>query len=255
MSDHAPTQSLRLLIVDDDPLSTSFQAHLASLLGHQPTVQTQPQLSIEQALSGQFDLLLLDLGMPGMDGFDVLRQLREREAAAGRAPLPVIAVTGYASDADRLRCLAHGFAEHLAKPIVAGALAGAIERVLSERSATVHAPTDADRLRATVARLREVKPGDRAFAPTVTESFALRAAQLIEGMRNAHEMQDSARSHNAARALQASAQFLGALHLAQMCTQYDALALEGRWDELPALLEAIDHEHQAVLTLLFESKP
>ncbi len=255
MSADPDTESLHLLIVDDDPLSTTFQAHLASLLGHQTTVQTDPALVVDLALSEQFDVMLLDLGMPNMDGFDVLRQLREREARQGRAPLPVIAVTGYASDTDRLRCLASGFNEHMSKPIVASGLASAIGRVLAaQRSAALSPPSDADRLRATVARLSEVKPSDRTFAPTVTESFALRAAQLIETMSNAQELTDVGQARNAARALRSSAEFLGARRLAQMCTDYETTAASGRWSELPVRLEAIDHEHQAVLTLLFESK-
>lgn len=253
MSDAPHSESLRLLVVDDDPLSTTFQAHLASLLGHQAVVQTNPVQSIEQALSGQFDIMLLDLGMPGMDGFSVLHQLRAREKAQSRKPLPVIAVTGYASEADRLRCLSSGFNEHMSKPIQASSLASVLQRLSARQRNTVHLPSDADRLRATVARLREVKPGDRTFAPTVTESFALRCAQLVESMRNAQDNQDPVQARNATSAMRSSAEFLGALHLAQMCTDYEAAAAANRWAELPALLAAIDHEHQAVLTLLFES--
>jgi CheY-like chemotaxis protein len=247
--------SLRLLVVDDDPLSTAFQAHLASLLGHQATVQNDPATSLRLALSGDFDVMLLDLGMPHMDGFDVLRQLREHEAAEGRAHLPVIAVTGYASDTDRLRCLAAGFNEHMSKPIQASSLGAAIRRVVavSARREAASPATDADRLRATVQRLGEVKPGDRAFAPTVTESFALRSAQLIEALRGAAERKDLEQTARAARALKSSAEFLGALRLAQMCVDYETRAAEGGWADLSSRLQAIDHEHQAVLTLLFES--
>ncbi len=256
MSDASDNESLHLLIVDDDPLSTTFQAHLASLLGHEATVQTDSTQAVGLALSTRFDVMLLDLGMPGMDGFDVLRQLREREATLGRSPLPVIAVTGYASDTDRLRCLASGFNEHMSKPITASGLASAIQRVIAEQHCPALAlPSDADRLRATVARLSEVKPNDRTFAPTVTESFALRAAQLIETLNDAQDQRDLNQARNAAKALRSSAEFLGALRLAQMCVDYETLAARGRWTDLPQRLQAIDHEHQAVLTLLFESKP
>lgn len=255
MSRDPPPASLRLLVVDDDPLSTAFQSHLTSLLGHRATVENDPAKSLQLALSGEFDVMLLDLGMPQMDGFDVLRQLRDREAAQGRRPLPVIAVTGYASVTNRLRCLAAGFNEHMSKPIQASSLGAAIRRVVAapEYPDSPAPASDADRLRATVHRLGEIKPGDRAFAPTVTESFALRSAQLIETLQSAGEHRDPAQTARAARALKSSAEFLGALRLAQMCTDYEAGAASGDWDALPAQLRAIDHEHQAVLTLLFES--
>jgi len=252
-SNTAPT-ALHLLVVDDDPLSTAFQAHLASLLGHQATIQSDPVQSIEQALTGTFDVMLLDLGMPRMDGFDVLRQLRDREAAEVRPPLPVIAVTGYASEADRLRCLAAGFNEHMSKPIQASSLAAAVQRVVITKQKDCHEnASDADRLRATVQRLNAVKPEDHAFAPTVTESFALRSAQLIEAMRGAGQRKEIEALKNASQALKSSAEFLGALHLAQMCADFQATAESGDWTLLDSKLETIDHEHQAVLTLLFES--
>lgn len=260
--------SARLLVVDDDPLSSSLQAHLALLLGHAATVEDDPERAVELALSGEFDAMLLDLGMPQVDGFEALRRLRERETAAERRPLPVIAVTGYVSDADRLRCLMAGFNEHLSKPVQASALGAAIARVLAPHSADDSAGTalprdcDAERLRATVRRLGEVKPDDRSFAPTVTESFALRSAQLIESLRASIDARDVEQGSRAARALRASAEFLGALRLAGMSGALDAAmraatgaaAQDGAcWDKAGALLAAIDREHQAVLTLLFET--
>jgi CheY-like chemotaxis protein len=276
--------SARLLVVDDDPLSSSLQAHLALLLGHAATVENDPERAVELALSGEFDAMLLDLGMPQVDGFEALRRLREREAAVERAPLPVIAVTGYASEADRLRCLMAGFNEHLSKPVQASTLGASIARVLAPHradgtDAAGDAPLprdcDAERLRATVRRLGDVKPDDRSFAPTVTESFALRSAQLIESLRAAIDARDGEQAARAAYALRASAEFLGALRLATMSGELDAAlrpstssgvqdaALRpsagsgaqdaARWEAARALLAAIDREHQAVLTLLFES--
>jgi CheY-like chemotaxis protein len=261
---HAPA---RLLVVDDDPLSSSLQAHLALLLGYAATVESDPERAVELALTGEFDAMLLDLGMPQVDGFEALRRLREREAAAERAPLPVIAVTGYSSDADRLRCLMAGFNEHVSKPVQASALGTAIAGVLAHRraDATGDVPArqacDAERLRATVRRLGEVKPDDRSFAPTVTESFALRSAQLIESLRASIDARDSERGSRAACALRASAEFLGALRLASMSGDLDAALRRARdaacgdahWTAARDLIDAIDREHQAVLTLLFES--
>lgn len=251
-------------MVDDDPLSSSLQAHLAQLLGHAATVENDPERAVALALTGEFDAMLLDLGMPQVDGFEALRRLREREAAAQRAPLPVIAVTGYSSDADRQRCLAAGFNEHVSKPVQARALDSAIAGVLARRragDAPLSRDCDAERLRATVRRLGEVKPDDRSFAPTVIESFALRSAQLIESLRASIDARDAEQGARAAYALRASAQFLGALRLASMSGELDAALrrthdADGGEAGLKAardLLEAIDLEHQAVLTLLFES--
>lgn len=251
----APGRHVRLLVVDDDPLSSALLSHLASLLGHVATIQNDPRRAVEMALTGEYDVLLLDLGMPQLDGFEALRLLREGEARAERTPLAAIAVTGYASDADRLRCLAAGFNEHLTKPVQAASLGAAIEHVLGPRAQAAPAArdSDAERLRATVRRLRDVKPDDRAFAPTVTESFALRSAQLIEALRTALDERSVDATCRSARALKSSAEFLGATRLASMCAELEQHASARRWDNADALLAAINNEQQAVLTLLFES--
>jgi HPt (histidine-containing phosphotransfer) domain-containing protein len=158
-----------------------------------------------------------------------------------------------------------GFNEHLSKPVQASTLGTSIARALTLHraastevsAATGHATlpqdSDAERLRATVRRLSDVKPDDRSFAPTVTESFALRSAQLIETLRTGIDTADAESASRAARALKSSAEFLGALRLASMSGDLDGACSEGRWDAASELLAAIDREHQAVLTLLFES--
>ena len=249
----------RVAVVDDDPLSRSMQAHLVSLLGHRAIVETDPEQAIERALAGEFDLVLLDLGMPRLNGFEALRRLRQREGVERRAPVPVIAVTGYTSEPDRLRCLMAGFADHVSKPIHAEAFEAALRRALARHFGTAAPPlaaelqSDADRLRATVRRLSDVKPPERGFGPTVMESFALRSQQLIESMRLALTEQDADQLARGARAMQSSAEFLGVSRLAEMCAQLEQLMVTQQWNAAEQVLEEIEHGNQAVLTVLFES--
>jgi protein-histidine pros-kinase len=249
----------RVAVVDDDPLSSAMQAHLVTLLGHSAIVETDPEQAVERALVGQFDLILLDLGMPGLNGFEALRRLRQREAIEKRAAVPVIAVTGYASEPDRLRCLMAGFADHVSKPIHAEALDAAVRRALSRHVETAPASaanereSDADRLRATVKRLSDVKPQDHGFGPTVMESFALRSQQLIESMRQALHEHDAEQLVRNARAMKSSAEFLGVHRLAAMCAELEQLMLAQRLNAAEQALQDIEHEHQVVLTVLFES--
>jgi two-component system sensor histidine kinase/response regulator len=261
-SEPSPTEqraSARVAVVDDDPLSSSMQAHLLSLLGHRAIVQTDPEQAIERALNGQFDLILLDLGMPGLNGFEALRRLRQREAAEKRAQVPVIAVTGYTSEPDRLRCLMSGFADHVSKPIHADLFEASLRRVLGQHAGGAAQPaagelqSDVDRLRATVRRLSDAKPQDRSFGPTVMEKFALRSQQLIESMRIALSEQDAEQLALSARHMKSSAEFLGVTRLADMCAQLEQAMLAQQWGAAEQLLEQIEHGNQAVLTVLFES--
>ena len=247
-----PTLGLRLLVVDDDPLSTRFLAHLSALLGHACTVETRPEQALELAGRAEFDVLLLDLDMPQMDGFELLRRLRSAEQDSRRAPLPVIAVTGYVAESDRLRCLMAGFNEHLGKPIHVSALGAALQTLAACRGqdGAGLGKSDAQRLRDTVQRLSSMKPNERDFAPSVIETFALRSAQLIETLQDALRRADAAAWGNTALALAASAEFLGASRLARMSE--DLAMLDPAGDgTLEQRLEAIESEHQAVLTVLF----
>ena len=82
-----------------------------------------------------FDVLVSDIGMPGRDGYELIRTVRQGEAPGQR--MPAVALTAYARHEDRNVALAEGFDEHVAKPVDAGALIGTIARLVraSERRA------------------------------------------------------------------------------------------------------------------------
>jgi len=77
------------------------------------------------------DILVSDLGMPGADGFDLIRRIRWQEDRGGRPRLPAIALTAYASAEDRERALAAGYDAHVAKPVDADELGAALARLAS----------------------------------------------------------------------------------------------------------------------------
>jgi CheY-like chemotaxis protein len=79
------------------------------------------------------DALLADIGMPGADGFDLIREVRREDALRGRR-LPTGAITAYASEADRARVLAAGFDCHVAKPITTSAVVTAVLSMCSGES-------------------------------------------------------------------------------------------------------------------------
>jgi len=105
---------LPVLLLDDDPVGQEIGRGLLADLGLSVAVAADGPTALEMLHGGDYRALLLDIEMPGMDGFAVVRALRGEPALAG---LPVIAQTAYAFAEDRAACLAAGFDEHLAKPI------------------------------------------------------------------------------------------------------------------------------------------
>ena len=106
--------ALEILIVDDNEDSARMLGDVLALKGHQVALAFDAPSALRMTASRLPDVALLDIGLPGMDGYELGRLLRER---AGRAPLRIIAITGYGQDADRERALESGFDLHFAKPV------------------------------------------------------------------------------------------------------------------------------------------
>ncbi len=116
---------LRVLIVDDDANSSESMAMLLELSGHAVRTATDGPGALAVAEEFAPQAVILDVGLPVMDGYEVARRLRASEAC--RRSL-IIALTGYGGDADRAAALAAGFDDHLLKPVDPGAIASRLER-------------------------------------------------------------------------------------------------------------------------------
>jgi CheY-like chemotaxis protein len=114
MAELSPGTHLRVLVVDDCRDHTESLAMLLRLWGHEPLIAHDGFAALDLAGTQRPDVVLLDVGLPGMDGYEVARRLR-RLPGLGRALL--MTVSGYAQEADRERALAAGCADHLVKPV------------------------------------------------------------------------------------------------------------------------------------------
>ncbi len=118
---NGPTVPLRVLIAEDNALNAQLIVHLVASRGHSVSSVRNGRDALAQLAKHDFDLLLVDLHMPELDGFEVVRALREREAVSG-AHLPTVALTARSRAEDRQRCLAAGMDDFLVKPIDRAAL-------------------------------------------------------------------------------------------------------------------------------------
>jgi PAS domain S-box-containing protein len=110
---------LRVLIVDDNRDAGESLAKLMQMSGHEVRTLANGAAAVANAASFRPDVVLLDIGMPGMSGYEVARRLRE---LPGASSMYLIAMTGYGSDEDRTRSAESGFDEHLVKPLDFAAL-------------------------------------------------------------------------------------------------------------------------------------
>jgi PAS domain S-box-containing protein len=131
----APKRPLRILVVDDNRDAADTLVMMLSLSGHETHLARDGAEAIERAEAVRPEAMLLDIGLPGLNGYEVCRQLRARPWAAGVA---IIAVTGWGQDADRRRSQGAGFDAHLVKP----ASLADVARALAEATAA-HPVADA----------------------------------------------------------------------------------------------------------------
>jgi signal transduction histidine kinase/PleD family two-component response regulator len=125
-----PQQHYSILLAEDNAVNQRILVRLLEKHGYAITVADSGRKVLAMVAQEHFDLVLMDVQMPEMDGLAVTATLRQREQQTG-AHIPIIAMTAHAMDGDRERCLAAGMDSYLSKPFHASELFAAIERVLS----------------------------------------------------------------------------------------------------------------------------
>ena len=133
----ADLRGVRVLVAEDDPINREVAIALLSHLGVSADTANDGRSAVERASLAEYDLILMDLQMPGLDGLAATRLIR---ALPGYATTPIVAMTASAFREDRERCLAGGMTDHIGKPVNPDRLYGVLAQWLLPRRA-YHRPT------------------------------------------------------------------------------------------------------------------
>ena len=123
-----PNAVVRVLLAEDNVVNAKLARRLLEKLGADVTWVEDGRLAVEACRSGAFDLVLMDVQMPMLDGFQATAAIRELEAREGRPRVPIIALTAHAMDGYREKCLTAGMDDYLTKPLKAADLAATVNR-------------------------------------------------------------------------------------------------------------------------------
>ena len=164
----AGTNRVRVLLVDDSEVNLEVVSEMLRRLGHDVTIAADGETALAQLASATFDVVFMDVQLPGLDGLETTRRIRD---SGNRTP--VIALTAHTSVRDRDRCLAAGMNVVLTKPVDSTHLAAAIEKV-TQRSA-----------------IAEVVGGNMALLARVRDAFAKQTPELLSGIREAIARRDA----------------------------------------------------------------
>jgi len=195
-----PDRRLHVLLAEDNAVNQRLAASLLERRGHKVTIAVNGRDALAALAREPFDVILMDVQMPEMGGFEAAAAIREQERGADRH-IPIIAMTAHAMKGDRERCLAGGMDEYLTKPLDSRLLC-----VLVESLAGVTTSSDGDALAPPVPdRVLARVGGDRRLLAEISRLFVADAPQHLERIRAALDARDAESLRRAAHGLKGAA--------------------------------------------------
>ena len=227
---------LRLLVAEDNAVNSRLALALLDKLGYSADVVENGREALD-ALEGQrYDVVLMDVQMPELDGLEATRRIRER-FGSGDGPR-IIAMTANAMEGDRDDCLAAGMDDYLAKPIRPEELSRALARCVPASAAET---LDAAAVEKLISSLGGGDEGREAVRELV-EMFLDDATTQMATLHSAVERGDAEEACRTAHTLKSSGATFGARPFAELCRELEALAGDARLDAVAALLDRADEE-------------
>jgi PAS domain S-box-containing protein len=224
-----PAECLDILVAEDNLVNQKLAKRLLEKRGHRVQIVGNGREAAAALAEKDYDLVLMDIQMPELDGIAVTTLLRERERFTGKRQF-VVAMTALAMKSDRERCLAAGMDGYLAKPIRGPELDDVLEgRVMQQyKSGEVAAPAAAALPRSVNAEeLLERLDGDRAFLAELTELFRGDYPRQIRAIQDAIEQNDALGVKQASHALKGALCNLAALRAGEMAADLERIGGSG----------------------------
>ena len=249
-----PPRRLRVLVAEDNPVNQMLLSRMLEKRGHIVVVVADGRKVLTALEEEPFDLVLMDVQMPEMDGFEATAAIRQREAnTPGRRRIPIIAVTAHALKGDRERCLAAGMDDYLAKPLKPEDLSAVLNAPLGGPRSHLTGP-DEPRVWVPAAELPfdldvalRHTDGDRELLQEMLVLFANDYPARIEALREAVRRADAEGVTRAAHALKGSLMVLGAAAAASLAERLELMGREARLEGVGAILETVERESEAIV--------
>jgi CheY-like chemotaxis protein len=245
-----PLAGLRVLLVEDNEVNRVFAESVLERGGARTRIAVDGAEALQQMADTAFDLVLMDVQMPVLDGVEAIRRWRISEASvATAARLPVIAITAHALSGDRQRLLALGFDGYISKPFAERDLVAEAGRVLGKPALapggaadTAAWPAESYRFEHLLARV----DGNAVVARKVATTFARVRGALRARLDAAATAADAARLQEVAHEIKGMAGALGAQRLQALAAALETELRAGRWQAIDRLRAQVDQAWQQV---------
>ena len=236
--------ALRILLAEDNAMNQKVALRLLEQLGFRADVANNGLEAIETLERRPYDVVLMDVQMPELDGLDATRRICERWSPESRPH--IIAMTANALPEDREACFAAGMNDYVAKPIRAEELVAALKRAKPRADANggsepvEHVSLDDGALK----NLRDL--GGDEFLGEVIDAFLADAPELVATLRRSLDAGSSEELRRAAHTLKSNGATLGAAEFAELCRTLEARAKAGELDGAAELVDRVEQEYGAL---------
>jgi two-component system, sensor histidine kinase and response regulator len=235
-----PSRPLQVLLVEDNLVNQKLATGLLVKGGHKVAIAENGRVAIELYQKQGFDLVLLDIQMPEMDGYEACKRIRLIQADSG-VTIPIIALTAHASEEDRVRCLEAGMDEYLAKPIRPERLFAMIEKLTGHSSKSI-SPEKPKKEKAHFIDWQhafDTVGGDRALLVELIQVFSKDQLRLISAIETALEKADGKELRISAHALKGALNHLGGREPARLASQLESMAKNEELQAAPGILKEL----------------
>lgn len=249
LDQHNSSNRLRIMVADDNHINQKVITSLLNKMGHRADVVGSGKEALEAFKLVPYDMLLMDVQMPEIDGFEVCRQIRALEAKKGRHT-PIIAVTAHARKEDREKCLAAGMDDYVPKPIKPRDLKAAIARRIAgtKMIPTINA-SDESSTQADVFNFSEALSlvgGNRELLCEVARIFLDQYPKVLEEIRQAMTRSDYQLLGETAHTLASSVGQLAGQRAFAAAKRLEQLSSEGDRFQVAEALAALEKELQSL---------
>ncbi|CAM3434231.1 ATP-binding protein [Halomonas lysinitropha] len=246
----------RLLVVEDNPVNQQVARAMLERLGCRVSVVASADEALYQAARKRFDLIFMDVQLPGTDGLEATRRLRAR--GGWSAEVPVVAMTAGGPGGDRARCLAAGMNGYLTKPLFQDALVAALQRHLRHAktppAVTAGRASAGQTLEPAILSALGESLGEQELAALIT-LYREQALEHLAGLEQAVAESAPRRVEYLAHQLKGESSSLGAVKVAGLATRLERLGREARLDEAAVALSDLHRCLDLTLTALEACRP
>jgi two-component system sensor histidine kinase/response regulator len=243
---HPSGPPLNVLLAEDNVVNQMLAVRLLEKAGHTVFVAGTGRDAVAAIAGASFDLVLMDVQMPEMDGLTATKIIRERENGSA-IHVPIVAMTAYAMKGDRERCLEAGMDDYVAKPVSGRDIAEAINRMFP----AVKGPAPNSRSNSwTVTQALEQLDGDEKLLHDIANIFFEEAPKLLTRLRESIADRNSEMVERTAHSLKGQLGYLGVVGAAQKSRELEEVGHRGEFQKANLVLAELEAEVTAIIEVM-----